>query len=782
VSKAAPDFTEHTAGGGGQARAGLGRVAAVVAAHIEPVTRFDASHLAAAGPEEALQAPMTLRLEQRAAFGSKVQAGAARLPAHVEKVPGRAALDAELARELREARADADAAIGAWVQAEPGAYRRLLPAAACFGRAPCAYGYEESCGTCRGCGKVTCSTCHGKGNTECSHCQATGRVRCTGCGGSRSRTCSSCHGRGRWTETAYEGRWDSTRNENAQVQVQVNRSCSACGGDGKTACGSCDWSGKVQCHWCSGQGHERCNPCGATGHVACKPCAASGILHTWGVVEAEVERSETLDVRSTDAVLVAQARDRLDRATLPSLGALTGLDNVVSSATLRSRYELRLDARRAVLAAAGRSFVFYGYGPQTVIVDFAHVAAHLLAADLQALEQAVAAGGRFAVGGGLLEATQRFVESELNLAIAEQVSKAKPAAAAERVERSFKGLVDADYVARSVVALRQAFQRLYGATLLKPLLYLCGAGAVVSGAAFAAAGPVSEAWQIPVTFAVAALLFWFVPEWLARRKLKKSFPAEVSKRVLAQLSATRSPWLWRGGALVVLTLACFGGYLVADRVPWVRHLHAERMAERMLDRDLAAWARLRVPDLKLRPYPDEARLRRAVERGDRRAMPVLAWKLLLGAGGSKVDPEGAARVLQTAGSGVGTANVAGDVLLQAAHAALAAQRPDSAPDELRQAATALARIGPMSETMPEARYWEARIYLDAPAPVANKALGMRKLAEAADRGHARAAFALAESYARGIDVARDPARARRYYTQALQFGMPEAAAALRTLR
>ena len=751
-------------------------MAAVVAAHLEPITRFDANDLRAEAPEQALQIPLILQLDQRVTFGANMHSGAAALPGHVSKVADHRALDAELERERRTAEAGLESVVGAWVQADAGAYRRFLPADAAFGRPPRAYGVVDTCSACTGCGKVKCSWCRGKGRNDCAPCFSTGRITCSNCEGSRSVSCPACRGRGRWSEPFTEWRWDESRKENVAIHTNQPRSCDSCSGSGHVSCGRCDYAGKITCLICVGKGHTDCHSCGATGEVNCKPCAASGIVHAWGRVEAEVTRQESLDVQTEDAALAEQVRNRIIRTELPGLGALTGVRNEVVSDGLRSSFRLRLDALHAPLVMAGRSFAFYGFGPIPKVVDFGNIAGHMLAGDLLGLEQALAASGRWGVGAGgkLLEQTQLFVESELNLAIAEQVAdlKAKPEAAAQRVELAFKGMVDADYVARAVVALRQAFQRLYGAALWRPLWTLaglCGAGTV---ALYVAAGHLAGVWLMPVVVASIGMALWFVSEWLARRRLRSAFPSEVAKRVLGQLRASRSPWRWRGVAALSLAASSFAGLYAAALTPWVQQLHERRATAANLEDHLKTWRSTPVVDLKQRRYPADGDLRRAAERGDARAALILSWKLLLGAAGSPVDLDGAARLLQ----GIGDQS---DALVQTARAALLILRGDASPAALQQAAAQLGRFG--DGGMMEARYWEAQIYLGAGSPLRNAPLGLRKLAEASERGHGRAALELGERFARGEDVRRDVARARRLLMHAQSMGVAEATAAMRAL-
>lgn len=764
--------TANAAQAGGAA---LGAVGRQVAAHIEPVTRFSAADLLPQVPEEEVPALARLALVQTVQFSLQQQSSPQRLPSGVRAVAGAAALKAALTAELQAAEAGAPAALQAWHSAEGGHYRRLLPAAAAFGRAPVAHGYEHGCSHCSGAGRVGCTTCSRRGRVTCSGCGGSRRTSCHGCGGSGRKSCSSCGGRGSYWRTETSTEWDSARNAHVSVSRNVTYACQGCGGSGQNGCSSCGQSGRVTCNVCGGQGETRCHACGGGGTLSCNPCEGSGTVHTWGRVQARVQVQETLQLDTADAVLAALVQQRVGAAALAGLGRLRPPQHTVQGAVLHSRYAIELQVRRAAVSAGGRAFVFHGLGPQPQVFDFCNVAGHLLSGDLQALERALTAGTRWRPGGELVERTRAFVESELNLAIAEAVSErgAQPAAAAEAVERQHAGMVDADYVARATTALRGAFGRLYAASLWQPALGVVAAGAVAAAATAVWRGPQGRALLEAAAAACAAVVLWAGLEWWARRRVTRCFPAALAARVAAQIRDSGTRRRWRLGGLLALAVAGTGLTAGVLQLPWVRRLHGERDAQAALLVALRTWPRQLPADFSLRQYPSEEQLQRAQAQGLPEAGVIRAWRALAPPPGRAVDWAAAATWLRD--DAVGR-----QPLGRVARAVLALQQAET-PLAQRRAALAVLNDA-ASASMVEARYWQARALLESAPPLRDAAMGLRHLTQAADRQHARAALLLGLRLAQGSDGRRDVGRARRYLTQAQRAGLPEAEAALRGLR
>lgn len=761
-----------------QALLPAGRVHGVVAAHLEPVTRFDAADLQVIEAEEAFGMAVQLTLDQAVSFELRTRAGVAWLAAGTDKVAGHAALEAELHRRLRTAIDEAPAALKQWADQEPGSYRRLLPVNAAFRSAPGAVGYEHTCTTCSGRRRLTCTACGGEGSNHCHGCHGAGRINCYSCHGRQNISCNSCSGRGSWTEQVSEQRWDSSAGSYVTQYRSEYRSCPACSSSGTTTCYSCDYAGKIGCSACFSRGRVDCGPCGATGQVDCSACLASGVQHVWGTVVAQVEREDRLSVAHDDEALRRLVHDKVPLAELPALGELLDVRHNVGGMLLHSEHRLRLDVLRAGIGAQGENFVIHGFGPAPSVFCFENIAGRLLTSDLQALEQRVAASSRWCRqrGGALLDTTAAFLRSELNMLIAERVAglDAPPEQAAEQVRRQFRDLVDASYVERATRALRGALARLYGSELLEPAAYLCGLAALGAGTLYGLGWPAPGALPATALSLGAALLGWIVLEWLTQRRIGRRFDPAFAARVRAQLAANGSRRRWRIGAGSAAIAAVALGIVGTQQLPFVRDHQAQQRQMLQAQAVLAQWSQQPRADFRQRQYPARALLDRQAAAGETRAQLVLAWQLLLGAGGQAKDVATAGSLLDQA-----EARAAADPLWRAAKAVHLLNQ-EAEPDAIRAAARDLDQAA--GRGLAEARYWEARIYLETRSPAFDERRGLQSLRLAADGGHARAALMLGERLAAGQGLRRDVPAARRYLQRAAGEGLTEAHAALAKLR
>lgn len=755
----------------------VGQVLGVVAAHIEPVTRFDARDLSETAPEEAYGLPVELTVDQYVSYSERITTGPAHLPAGVDKVSGQHAFRADLAERLDTARTEAPRALQAWANGHAGSYRRLMPGAAGFLRDPGSVGYEHICHQCNGACRVTCPSCSGVGHNQCHSCYGSGKINCYACHGSKQQTCSSCGGRGSWTEQVSHQTWSSSSNSYVTTYQTVYHHCSACGSSGRTTCHQCGYDGKISCSGCYGKGHIDCGRCGTTGRIDCGTCLASGIEHVRGTVVAEVVHGEALSVATPDDTLRTLVETRLPREDLPAFGELLDVLHTVLGQSVETRHRLRLDVRRASLRARDDDFVLYGFGPEARVFSFDNIAGHLLTDDLEALEACVASASpwRRHQGSDLLDTTADFLRSELNMLIAERVAdaKASPEDAAAAVETHFKGLVDQTYVARATTALRTALARLYGSELTEPAAYLCGLTALAAGALYGTGWPAAGALQ-PVLWSVSgAAAIWLVLEWLTRRRIARRFEAGFGRRVLDQLKANGSVKRWRIGLAVAAPLAAVLAIQGTGMLPFVRSHHALQQARADAQMLLAQWPMQFEPDLRLRSYPAAAVLEEQAQAGHAQAQVILAWQKLLGAGGATKDVAGAARLLEQAAPRAGQSG-----LWQAAKAVLLLNQ-EAMPDDIRAAAQDLDRVA--DKGLVEARYWQARILLAEQSPLRDARQGLRLLTQAADQGHAHAALMLGKKLAKGEDTRRDVRNAHRYLQLAAGKGLTEANEALQKL-
>ena len=553
-----------------------GGIAATVAAHLEPVTRFDRADISQQAPDHAVAVDLTLTLIQEVNFDIAWSAGPGQLPNDITLLNNGTRLKVELNAQLGQARAGCADALRAWVAHQPHAYRRVVPPDAAFRHTPGRFGIEFTCQACYGKCQVQCDGCSGAGRVSCQACQGAGTVHCQQCGGSTRLTCKACTGVGHTTEQASEQRWDAAANAYVTTYVPVNRPCLACSGSGSTHCTACTF-GQAQCGACAGKRSVACKGCGGAGSFDCGDCGATGVQHEWAGVTATVSSEEELTFGVVDPGLETLIRARIAVCDLPAYGSCLEAHHVVEGTALGSRYELRVDALQATLDAAARHFTFYGLGPQAQVLDFVNIAGHLLEDDLVALERAavpVLIGAR-PRDPALLDAMKLFVASELNLLIAEQLGSQKsgsqPAAAA--VEASFRNMVDAAYVQRATVALRQGFKGLYEADLQRPALWVAGGTGVVSVLVYAFGPAHYGAWNCAGWATLAGAAGWIAVEMMTLARIMRSFPEHIGARLHSQIKAGGIVNKWRLAVAAGVIASAFVGAKLASKLPFVERLH-----------------------------------------------------------------------------------------------------------------------------------------------------------------------------------------------------------------
>jgi hypothetical protein len=715
--------------GQGQEAGRRRRMAEVIGAQLEAITRFKSTDLKELAPDTDTSAELVVTTRQRVDLDIESTSDSGRLPPGIALRPDVAALDAELLQRLAAAESGATARIQQWSTEEPGRYRRLLPGNTRLNdplNEP--LGTEWGCTTCAQRGRLACSACDGSGAQTCADCQ--GRRRCA---------CRDCRGLGRIASS------------------QDWLDCTACAGQGEQDCTRCSASGRTVCPGCGGQQQLNCPDCGATGWH-----------HRWGRLRERLDIEDLLEGHHPDpAVAEAVAARFTDLSALDTLCTLEQVRYTTAPLAVQAVQRLKLPVRQARLQVAGQVMQFTALGPALDIVDHQHIAAVLLGQDLATLEKNTAGSGRH-----LGEALQRFLQSPLNHAIAARTPPAD-------IARLHPGMVDEHYQARALDAAQRAIERLWLQQVWRPRLFCLAGVGVVAALALVLGSPrvgLASATLLAVGTGAIAGLF---ADWQARQGLARSLQIPEGDRLLRPLrqSAVVRHWQLKSlAAAVLVALASAGGMA---RLPLVRQHTEQAQAASALAQQLDAWLVSEGKDYRLRRYPPAAVLAPAAEQtpADPRARLVRAWQLLLGMDGVVPDPGAAERLLD------GLANeprLAGAAVIAQARATLGLHSR-SAP-KLQAAASALDALP--DPPQPEALYTLALVQLTPAfsARAGGLQAGLATLQEAADLGHASACFELGRRLASGAGLRRDLVGARRYLGYAEAKGVPGAAQAAAALR
>ncbi len=291
--------------------------------------------------------------------------------------------------------------------------------------------------------------------------------------------------------------------------------------------------------------------------------------HESAWIEASVSVRDELDFGDVAPALQTLLRERVAPVALPSYGQHLASNHAVGLSELVSRYELRIEAAFATLHAAARHFPVYGLGPQVQVLDFGNMAGSLLEDDLATLEREAAPVTiwKRPRGTALVDALKQFTESELNLLIAEQLGAGQTDSkqAVDAVEKHFNSMVDARYIQRATVALRQGIQRWHGSSLLRPALLLIAGVAVVETLVYSY-GPIDWRFGMSMLCALGAgVVGWIALEILTLMGILRNFPKQIGSRLHAQIKAGGGLTKWRVVvAASMLVTAFFTAKLLAN--------------------------------------------------------------------------------------------------------------------------------------------------------------------------------------------------------------------------
>lgn len=721
------------------------RVADVVAAQIEPLTRFRAQDLRELGPEQESWADLTVTTRQRVELDWIVTAHPGALPEGIAACADAQALETELQARLAEAERTAPALIQHWAHEDSGRYRRLLPGGLFSAGLEAPLGLDETCPACEGRARLDCPDCSG-GQQPCAGCHGSGRIGCADCRGLGRIACGACHGSGRTASAPAGGTSD----------------CQACSASGWIDCRTCQRQGELPCPDCGGRGRRDCARCQARGEIDCTDCQASGRRHRIGRLREQILVEDQIDIHHPDATVAALcARHLTDPAALGPLATLEAVRWTTAPFAVQATHRLRLPVRQVTLQIGAQPQTFTALGPELRVPELHHAASRLLALDLQTLERNALGSGRH-----VSEALQRFLASPLNARIA----VIGPAAA------TGDDRVAPDYPAQARERMQQAVERLWQQRLWRPGVALLAGAALLSGGFALLTAPRPDWMLSALGGGVAAATGALALDWRLRRQLAAEFGGEAGAALVRLLR--RAP-VWRRGmglGIGMTLLACALLAWSATRLPPASTRIAAQQAEQQAQAQLAHWAQTG-RDYRLRTYPPADWLRTRVEAGDRQAQQVLAWALLLGVADRPVDAAAARRLLKPLATEVPTVDPT--VRIGLARATLLLEPRSAAA--LQAAADDLASI--QESQVPEATYTIALLRL-APALVARHgtAAGLEALQHAADMGHPSACLDLGRRLATGHGLRRDPVAARRYLGFAAERGLPGAQQALTTLK
>lgn len=733
------------------------RIAEVVGAQIEPITRFRTSDLKELSSDLESGAELVVTTRQRVDLDIETAVCTGRLPHGISARRDVATIEAELQQRLATAESAATARIQQWATEEPGRYRRLLPTGTFFSDLP-----NETIGT-----EWACATCSQRGRLACAGCAGSGAQTCPDCQGRRHGACRQCRGLGRLACGVCEGRGQVQATAGAPGAPEALVPCTACR-QGWLDCAACEGRGEQDCPRCTASGRIVCPDCQGQQELDCPDCAASGWHHQWGRLRERLEVEDLLEVHHPDpAVAAAITARHADVTTLDEVCTLEQVRYTTAPLAVQAVQRLRLPVRQVRLQVAGQPMQFTALGPSLEIIDYQQVAAVLLGHDLDTLEKNVDGSGRH-----LGEALQRFLQSPLNLDIAAR----KPLA---DIDRQYPGMVDEAYRTRALQSAQRAVERLWLQRVRRPRLYgLAGIGAV-SALLVAFGSPhfgVASASVLATGLGIAA---WVGADWQARRALALSLQRPGGDRLLRPLRQSAVVRRWQLVSLAAAVVVALAGAAAMTRLPHVRQQVEQRQADAALQQQLAVWLGSDDKDHRLRHYPTAEVLVQALARPpvDPRIRLVRAWQLLLGPDGVTPDPRGAERLLDGLEQDPALAHA---VVLARARATLwLRSRSVSA---LQATATALEELP--QPPSPEALYTLALVQL-TPALAARTgglSAGIATLQQAADTGHASACFELGRRLGAGAGLRRDLAAARRYLGYAESKGVPGAAKELAALR
>lgn len=443
-----------------------------VGAFVEPLTRFDKSHLKIVSCSVS-QVRATGTQTFRASYTTRTDDGVGPLPDGVRKVSGKGTLDAGLSDMVGRAKSATTGRLQAWSARhgdDPGVAPDVDDVFVPEGEVGCVW----TCGTCHGNGKIACPTCGATGQVKCADCGGSGARPCNRCNGTSQMPCTLCQGRGGQSRQVEHRGWNNVTNQQTVHYEQVWEPCNRCGGQRTERCMACS-SGRVTCLACQGKGSNTCATCHGKGRTTCGTCKGKGQQHQVASVRCQIAASLDIDVGGDDAGVREElsAIDHIDGLLV--IADRASVESEVSGSDFRRASTVDITLASATFAVGQLRLTINGYGSDYEVLDFRDIGGALLTGDVEDLEAALAART------GLIPALHGMLESETNAEIARRsgaMSAKKREADMANLAAKFRGVASAAYAVRASNAIRKGLSRAYVGKMLQWPVFTLAAGAL----------------------------------------------------------------------------------------------------------------------------------------------------------------------------------------------------------------------------------------------------------------------------------------------------------------
>lgn len=524
---------------------------------VEPLTRFDRSHISMEGSRHEMVGLMA-RQVFRVSFETQRSEGNGGLPQGVSEVADAAALARESEAQLAAARANVPARLAAWAETH-GEDPLARPAVEdCFTKAP-PLGHVELCASCQGAGKVACSVCLGAKELTCAACKGKGSSNCEVCEASGAVACQTCKGAGTVIEQKQRKVWDDVMGQERIEHYQETVACPVCDRAGSVKCRRCAGSGQLTCPICHGAKMTACAQCRGTGAEPCKTCSGEGRRYRIASLSCTIKETFEVAPRTADPEIASVLKTRSEIGEILKLASSYHATAEANADTLRRDTLAMTPVTSVVIAVAEERVMIRGFGAEQTVLDYKNIAGILLAPDLVALGIAISSTQLFPprTSEQLHEALSLVLASEANVTLAMAAKKDTA-----EIEREFRGVIAGDYVKRAATQVRKGLGRAYWAGLARgPMaalalpLFFAPIDLFMRGSSMGS--------RVGILAAIMALTFGLCAAghfWVVRQLQKRISPRGAPRigPLLDKLGLTGAWLIGAGAVAIVLTLLIAG--------------------------------------------------------------------------------------------------------------------------------------------------------------------------------------------------------------------------------